>query len=80
MKTEDLFTKLHDQYKTYPAPIQDTEAFCHDISKISYEGQSTAEFDLLASHRRQQRLCELNKSHESASIEIIGNPNVIKMP
>ncbi|KAF5703726.1 hypothetical protein FMUND_12862 [Fusarium mundagurra] len=80
MKTEDLVTKLHDQYNTYPVPIQDTEAFYHDISEISYEAQSTAEFHHLASHRRQQRLCELNKSLESASVEIIGNPNLIKMP
>jgi hypothetical protein len=52
MKTKDLFIKLHDQYNTYPAPIQDTEAFYRDMSKISYEVQSTAEFYHLASHRR----------------------------
>jgi hypothetical protein len=49
------------------------------MSKISYEAQSTAEFYHLASHRRQQRLCELNKSLESASVEITGNPNLIKI-
>jgi hypothetical protein len=80
MKKEDLFTKLHDQYNTYPSPIQDDEAFYHNISEISYEAQSTAEFHHLASNRRQQRLCELNDSLESASLEIIGNPNLIKMP
>ncbi|KAM0541693.1 hypothetical protein ACHAO7_010360 [Fusarium culmorum] len=80
MKKEDLFTKLHDQYNTYPSPIQDDEAFYHDISEISYEAQSTAEFHHLASNRRQQRLCELNDSLESASLEIIGNPDLIKMP
>jgi hypothetical protein len=53
MKTKDLFTKLHEQYKNYPAPIQDTEAFYHDMSKIPYEVQSTTDFHHLASHRRQ---------------------------
>jgi hypothetical protein len=80
MKKEDLFTKLHDQYNTYPTPIQNTEAFYHDIAEISCEAQSTTEFHHLASNRRQQRLCELNNSLESASFEIIGNPNLIKMP
>jgi hypothetical protein len=80
MKQEDLFTKLHDQYNTYTIPIQDAEAFYCDIAEISYEAQSTAEFHHLANHRRQQRLSELNKSLESASLEIIGNPKLIKMP
>ncbi|KAH7191283.1 hypothetical protein DER44DRAFT_107033 [Fusarium oxysporum] len=80
MKQEDVFTKLHDQYNTYTIPIQDVEAFYCDIAEISYEAQSTAEFHHLANHRRQQRLSELNKSLESASLEIIGNPKLIKMP
>ncbi|CVL13261.1 uncharacterized protein FPRN_15207 [Fusarium proliferatum] len=80
MKQEDLFTKLHDQYNTYAIPIKDAEAFYCDIAEISYEAQSTAEFHHLANHRRQQRLSELNKSLESARLEIIGNPKLIKMP
>ncbi|KAH7169818.1 uncharacterized protein B0J16DRAFT_351607 [Fusarium flagelliforme] len=80
MKRDDLFTKLHHQYNTYASPIQDSEAFYHDISEISYQAQSTSEFHLLACDRKQQRLDELNKSLESASFEIIGNPNLIKTP
>ncbi|KAF5696522.1 hypothetical protein FMUND_15664, partial [Fusarium mundagurra] len=80
MKREDLFTKLHDQYNTYSSPIQDSEAFYHDITEISFEAQSIDEFHHLASDRRQRRLGELNKSLESASFEIIGNPKFIKIP
>jgi hypothetical protein len=80
MKREDLFIKLHDQYNTYLSPIQDSEAFYHDITEISFEAQSIDEFHHLASDRRQRRLGELNKSLESASFEIIGNPNLIKTP
>ncbi|KAH7205483.1 uncharacterized protein BKA55DRAFT_668838 [Fusarium redolens] len=47
-------------------PLQDAEAFYHDISEISYEAQSTVEFHHVASNSRQQRLCELNNSLESA--------------
>ncbi|KAH7175166.1 uncharacterized protein B0J16DRAFT_349636 [Fusarium flagelliforme] len=66
MKREDLFTKLHDQYNTYLSPMQDSEAFYHDITEISFEAQSIDEFHHLASDRRQRRLGELNKSLESA--------------
>ncbi|KAH6983674.1 hypothetical protein BKA56DRAFT_584036 [Ilyonectria sp. MPI-CAGE-AT-0026] len=80
MKRGDLFTKLHEQYNTYPCPIQDADAFHHDIFEISHEANSTAEFHRLANNRRQQRLHELNDALESASFEIIGNPSLIRTP
>lgn len=80
IKRENLFTKLHDQYNTYPSAIQDSEAFYHDITEISCESQSIDEFHQLASDRRQRRFSELNKSLESASFKTIGNPNFIKTP
>jgi len=49
MKRGDLFTKLHEQYNTYPCPIQDADAFHHDICEISHEANSTAEFHRLVS-------------------------------
>ncbi|KAF9776115.1 hypothetical protein IL306_005748 [Fusarium sp. DS 682] len=80
MKREDLPTNLHDQYNTYLAPIQSPEAFYHDISDIAHTAHSLAEFHNLAHDRRQQRLDELNEALESASYEIIGNPNLIETP
>ncbi|KAF5554421.1 ribose-phosphate pyrophosphokinase [Fusarium phyllophilum] len=77
---EDLSNKLHDQYNTYLAPIQSPEAFYHDISEIAHTAHSAAEFHHLAHGRRQQRLSELNDALESASFEIIGNPNLINTP
>ncbi|KAH7169640.1 uncharacterized protein B0J16DRAFT_351784 [Fusarium flagelliforme] len=77
MKREDLFTKLHDQYNTYQSPIQDPDAFHHDIFEISQEANSPAEFHHLVTHRRQQRLRELNDTLESASFEIIANPLLV---
>ncbi|CAI4218544.1 unnamed protein product [Parascedosporium putredinis] len=34
MKREDLTTKLHDKYNTFPSSIQDPEAFHHDVFEI----------------------------------------------
>ncbi|KAF5621973.1 ribose-phosphate pyrophosphokinase [Fusarium sp. NRRL 52700] len=78
LKNEDLSNKLHDQYNTYLAPIQSPEAFFHDIYEIARTAHSAAEFHHLAHGRRQQRLNELNDALESASFEIIGNPNLIE--
>lgn len=80
MKRADLFTTLHDQYNTYSCPIQEDTAFYHDIFETSHQAHSIAEFHLLASSRKQQRLEELNDAFLSASLEIIGNPNLIRSP
>ncbi|KAK4210644.1 hypothetical protein QBC37DRAFT_29134 [Rhypophila decipiens] len=77
LKREDLLTKLHDQYNTFPSSIQDPEAFHHDVYEISTEATSTDEFYRLLEERKQQRLQELNESLQSAAFEIIANPNFI---
>ncbi|KAJ3453116.1 hypothetical protein MRS44_017642 [Fusarium solani] len=80
MKSGDLFTKLHSQYNTYLCPIQDPDAFHHDIFEISHKANSAAEFHHLTNNRSQQRLHELNEALESASLEIIANPSLISTP
>ncbi|ORY55874.1 uncharacterized protein BCR38DRAFT_297361, partial [Pseudomassariella vexata] len=77
MKRDELFTKLHDQYNTFPSSIQDPEAFHHDVYEISNTASTTAEFHHLLADRKDQRLRELNNSLESASLEIIANPKLI---
>jgi len=77
LKRDDLFTKLHDQYNTFPSSIQDPEAFHHDVYEVSHEARSTDDFHRLLADRKQQRLRELNSSLESASLEIIANPSLI---
>ena len=80
MKREDLFTKLHNRYNTYSSSIQDPTAFHHDVFEISQAASSTTEFHDMINRRKQQRLCELNDALEAASLEIIGNPELINMP
>ncbi|KAH8905687.1 hypothetical protein BR93DRAFT_696196 [Coniochaeta sp. PMI_546] len=77
LKKDDLFTKLHDQYNTFPSTIQDPEAFHHDVYECSQEAGTTEEFHRLLTTRKEQRLRELNSSLESASLEIIANPSLI---
>ncbi|KAJ2891819.1 hypothetical protein MKZ38_010678 [Zalerion maritima] len=77
MKRSDLFTKLHDQYNTLLTPIQDPEAFHHDVYEISNVARSKDEFHHLLAERKEQRLDELNNGLELASVKIISNPNLI---
>ncbi|RKU43735.1 hypothetical protein DL546_005542 [Coniochaeta pulveracea] len=76
-KKDDLVTTLHDQYNTYPIPIQDPEAFHHDVFECSQEAGTTEDFHRLLASRKEQRLRELNGSLESAALEIIANPGLI---
>ncbi|KAI1102501.1 hypothetical protein F4804DRAFT_264806 [Jackrogersella minutella] len=77
MKRDELFTKLHDQYNTIAFSIQDPEAFHHDVYEISNVASTVDEFHRLLADRKQLRLNEMNQSLESASFEIIANPNLI---
>jgi hypothetical protein len=77
MRRDDLFTKLHDQYNTIPSSIQDPEAFHHDVYELSNKASSADEFHRLMADRKEQRIRELNDLLESASVEIIANPNLI---
>lgn len=77
LKKDDLFTKLHDQYNTFPSSIQDPEAFHHDVYECSQDAHTAEQFHRLLATRKEQRLRELNTSLESASLEIISNPSLI---
>lgn len=77
MKREDLSTKLHDQYNTFPSTIQDPEAFHHDVFEVAITASTTEEFHELLSARKQQRLRELNESLEAAAFEIIAHPKLV---
>lgn len=77
LKRDDLFTKLHDQYNTFPSAILDPEAFHHDVYEISNDATSSDDFHRRLQDRKEQRLRELNDSLESAAFEIIANPSLI---
>lgn len=62
MKCDDLFTTLHTQYNTYPAPLQDFEAFHHDICDISQLSSSIDDFRRHLAERKAQRIREMTNS------------------
>ncbi|KAI1334611.1 hypothetical protein F5Y15DRAFT_285940 [Xylariaceae sp. FL0016] len=77
MKRADLSNKLHDQYNTLTFPIQDLEAFHHDVCEISHAASTADEFHRLLDQRKQLRMRELEDGLQSASLEIIANPKLI---
>lgn len=77
MKREDLTTKLHEQYNTFPSSIQDPEAFHHDVFEVAVTASTTDEFHSLLAARKQQRLRELDETLESAAFEIIAHPGLV---
>ncbi|KAI1347520.1 hypothetical protein F5Y01DRAFT_243603 [Xylaria sp. FL0043] len=77
MKREDLYTKLQDQYNTVTLSIQDPDAFHHDVCEISKTAVDLDEFYRMLEERKELRLNQLNESLQSASVEIIANPNLI---
>lgn len=77
MKREDLTTKLHDKYNTFPSSIQDPEAFHHDVFEVSITASTTDEFHELMAARKEQRIRELNDSLEAAAFEIIAHPKLV---
>ncbi len=77
LKRDDLFGSLHDQYNTFASPIQDPTAFHHDVYELSHKASTTDELRRLLDDRKQQRMRELNDTLQSASFEIIANPELI---
>ncbi|PHH67349.1 hypothetical protein CDD81_115 [Ophiocordyceps australis] len=74
MKRDDLFTTLSQRYNTITIPVQDPEAFHHDVYEISHDAENTEQFHRLMADRHQQRLRELNSSLEALAFQIIANP------
>lgn len=76
-KYNDLTTTLHDKYNTISSPIQDPDAFHHDVYEISSRADTLRDFEKLMQERKALRLKELNDMLEDASFEIVGNPDLI---
>lgn len=77
LKYNDLTTALHDKYNTISSPIQDPDAFHHDVYEISSRADTLADFERLMQERKALRIKELNGMLEDASFEIVGNPDLI---
>lgn len=77
LKHNDLDTTLHEKYNTFASPIQDPDAFHHDVYEISSRVNTLTDFERLMQERKALRIKELNGLLEDASFEIVGNPDLI---
>lgn len=62
MKCDNLFTTLHAQYNTYPAPLQDFEGFHYDVCEVSRQLSLTEDFYRRLEARKTQRIQEMINS------------------
>jgi hypothetical protein len=80
MDLEDLFTTLHQQYNTGTIPLQDFQAFHHDVNELSRKAKTPEEFHRLMAERSEFRRKELLKSFESVAQQLAGQPSLLETP
>ena len=77
LTNEDLFSTLHHQYNTYESPLQDFEAFHHDVSEIASRASSPEVFHQLLAERKQLRLQELLRGFEEVATQLTARPPLL---
>ncbi|KAH7024988.1 uncharacterized protein B0I36DRAFT_366886 [Microdochium trichocladiopsis] len=76
LQPNDLFTSLHEQYNTYRAPLQDFEAFHHDISEAAAAAADTADFHRRMAIRQKERLTEMIAALDHVALRVTASPGV----
>ncbi|KAL8312994.1 hypothetical protein RB597_004762 [Gaeumannomyces tritici] len=69
-----LFEDLYQKYNMEPSPIQQAEAFHHDVYEIANRASSPEEFYRLLGERKKQRLEELKNAFNKVATAITGHP------
>lgn len=77
---EALFSSLDTQYNTVSIPIQDPEAFHHDVYEISSVATTALEFHTLLADRRKLRLAELRESWRAVACRVAACPQLVSPP
>ncbi|KAH8651362.1 hypothetical protein BX600DRAFT_101825 [Xylariales sp. PMI_506] len=70
LRCEDLSTTLFEQYNTRTSPIQDMEAFHHDVLAIATEADSPDDFHQRMVARKQQRAQELSQAWKDVALQL----------
>ncbi|KAJ1322906.1 hypothetical protein MN608_11758 [Microdochium nivale] len=70
----DMFTTLHKKYNTYQAPLQDFEAFHHDVSELGVLAVDREDLNRRLAARQRQRFTEMVGAFGSLTSRITGNP------
>ncbi|KAL8294740.1 hypothetical protein RB597_008508 [Gaeumannomyces tritici] len=69
-----LFTDIYQKYNMQPSPIQQAEAFHHDVCEIATCASTKEEFYRLLGERKEQRLEELRNSFNKIATAITRCP------
>ncbi|CAN8097668.1 unnamed protein product [Discula destructiva] len=73
---DDLFGTLYTQYNTVAIPVQDPEAFHHDVYETCTVATTALEFHTLLAERRKLRLQELRESWGTVATHIAARPKL----
>lgn len=68
MRLDELFTTLHDRFNTWPAPLQDWEAFHHDVWEISEAATTKEELMKNLEKRMNIRKAEMTEVWDLISV------------
>lgn len=74
---DDLFGSLYTQYNTVTIPIQDPEAFHHDVYETCTVATTALEFHTLLAERRKVRLEELRTTWHAVASRIAARPKLM---
>ncbi|KAI1200778.1 hypothetical protein F5X97DRAFT_339956 [Nemania serpens] len=70
MALDELFTTLHDKYNTWPCPLQDWEAFHHDVWEMSQTATTKEELMSNVESRMKTRAEEMAKAWDLICVHL----------
>ncbi|KAI0398704.1 hypothetical protein F4802DRAFT_592373 [Xylaria palmicola] len=77
MNLDELFTTLHDQFNTWPAPLQNFEAFHHDVWEISSTVATKQELFSALELRRKQRSEEMARVWDVIALHLTAGDSML---
>lgn len=77
MSLDELFTTLHNQFNTWPAPIQDFKAFHSDVSEMSNTAGTREELFRALESRKKQRSEEMARAWQDITLYLTAGRSML---
>ncbi|KAI1746460.1 hypothetical protein F4782DRAFT_524433 [Xylaria castorea] len=77
MSLDELFTTLHNQFNTWPAPIQDFKAFHSDVSEMSNTARTKEELFRALESRKTQRSEEMARAWNDIAVHLTAGRSML---
>ncbi|KAI1165636.1 hypothetical protein F5B18DRAFT_649586 [Nemania serpens] len=77
MSLDELFTTLHNQFNTWPAPLQDWEAFHHDVWEISEAATTKEELMSGIESRMKTRCAEMTRVWDLITVHLAAGRSIL---